>query len=396
MVKLRSNMTLVILGLIMLVNALSYGTIIPLLYPYASRFGIGPFGLSMLFVSFSVAQFLATPIIGRLADRYGRRPMLILSILGTGLSLALFAGANSLFMLFFSRVLDGITGGNISVAQAVIADTAKGPERAKAFGILGGSFSFGFLFGPFLGGFLSTYGLSVPFYFSALIAVLAGIGALIWLPETLPPSHRQSSKQPLFQFGKLATALFDHQTGALLLMGFLAALAFNGWIIGFQTTVSDTLRLSPEIIGYLFAVSGFTGIIMQFFGIRWIMEHFQSKQSILVWSLGLTALVMASLYFATNAWFFAVVLILQSVFFAPMNPVSMALLSERTKAEDQGGVLGINQSYMSLGQIIGPIIAGGIAVYSVRSIFIFAGVVLILSAVVMKLLYKPYTHKLDL
>lgn len=395
MSKTRNNITLLILGMIMLVNALAYGTIIPLLYPYASRFGIGPLGLSMLFVSFSVAQFLATPVIGRLADRFGRRPLLILSIFGTAASLALFASANSLLLLFIARILDGITGGNISVAQAVIADTTKGPERARAFGILGASFGFGFLFGPFLGGFLSKYGLSTPFYFSAVLATIAGIGALIWLPETLPPGHRQPAKQPLFQFGKLVTALFDKQTGALLLMGFLAAVALNGWIIGFQTSVSDSLHLSPEVIGYLFAVSGFTGILMQFFGIRWIMAKVHSKQTILVWSLGLTSLVMASLFFVSSPWFFALVLVLQSVVFAPMNPVSTALLSERTKAEDQGGILGVNQSYLSLGQIVGPIFAGVIAVYSIRSVFVFAGAMLVLAALVMKLLYKP-GHKLDL
>jgi multidrug resistance protein len=396
MAKLRNNVTLLILGLIMLVNALAYGTIIPLLYPYASRFGIGPLGLSMLFVSFSVAQFIATPVIGRLADRYGRRPLLILSIFGTGLSLAMFAGANSLLVLFIARILDGVTGGNISVAQAVIADTTKGPERAKAFGILGASFGFGFLFGPFLGGYLSKYGLSTPFYFSAVLAGIAGLAALFWLPETLPPGQRQPSKLPLFQFKKLATALFDHQTGALLAMGFLAAVALNAWIIGFQTSVSDVLHLSPEVIGYLFAVSGFTGIMMQFFGIRWIMAKFHSKQTILVGSLGLTAVVMASLFFADNAWLYALILVAQSVVFAPTNPVSTALLSERTKAEDQGGILGVNQSYLSLGQIVGPLLAGVIATYSTRSVFVFSGVILVLAALVMQWFYKSQSHKLDL
>lgn len=396
MPKSNNNITLTILGAIMLVNALAYGTIIPLLYPFATRFGIGPLGLSMLLVSFSVAQFIATPVIGRLADRYGRRPLLIFSIVGTGISLAMFGAANSMLMLFASRILDGITGGNISVAQAVIADTTKGPERAKAFGILGASFSFGFLFGPFIGGFLSKYGLSVPFYFSAVLAGLAGVAAMIWLPETLTPGHRQSAKQPLFQFKKLATALFDHQTGALLAMGFLAAVAFNGWIIGFQTSVSDVLKLSPEVVGYLFAVSGLTGIVMQFFGIRWIMQTFKSKQLILVGSIGLTALVMSSLFLVPNPWFFAAILILQSVVFAPTNPVSTALLSERTKAEDQGGILGINQSYLSLGQIVGPLIGGAVAVYSVPAVFIFSGVMMMLAAVVIQLLYKPLNHKLDL
>ncbi|HEX7017676.1 MAG TPA: MFS transporter, partial [Patescibacteria group bacterium] len=114
------NPTLLMLALVMLVNALSYGTIIPLLYPYASRFGINAFSLSLLFISYSLFQFIATPIIGRLSDKYGRKPLLLLSLGGTSLSLALFASATTVPMLFIARIMDGITGGNMSVAQAVI------------------------------------------------------------------------------------------------------------------------------------------------------------------------------------------------------------------------------------------------------------------------------------
>lgn len=147
----------------MLVNALSYGTIIPLMYPYSARFGINALGLSLLFACFSLAQLIATPIIGRLSDKYGRKPLLLLCLGGTGLSLALFASAQNVAMLFVARILDGITGGNNSVAQAAIADSSTGKDRAQAFGLLGASYGFGFLLEPALGGVLSEISLSTPF-----------------------------------------------------------------------------------------------------------------------------------------------------------------------------------------------------------------------------------------
>ena len=175
------NKTLIFLSILMLVNALAYGVIIPLLYPYAKTFGMTPLGLSLLFASFSLFQFLFTPIIGRLSDVYGRRPLLLFSILGTGLSLVMFGMSQSIWQLFVARIIDGITGGNMSVAQAVIADSIKGPERAKAFGMLGASFGFGFLVGPAIGGFLSQYSLSAPFFFSAGLAVISTIFVYFFL-----------------------------------------------------------------------------------------------------------------------------------------------------------------------------------------------------------------------
>jgi len=163
---------MLVLGLVMLVNALSYGMFIPLQYPYASRFGITPVGLSIMLALFSASQFIATPIIGRLSDRFGRKPLLLISLLGTSLSLAFFALAQTAWMLFAARILDGITGGNNSVAQAVIADTTTGRDRAKSFGLLGALFGVGFLLGPALGGLLSRISLTAPFFSASLTLYL--------------------------------------------------------------------------------------------------------------------------------------------------------------------------------------------------------------------------------
>ena len=390
------NKTLLILMVIMLVNALSYGTIIPLLYPYASRFGVGPVGLSLLFASFSLAQLLATPVMGRLSDKYGRKPLLLLSLGGTSLSLALFASAASAPMLFISRILDGITGGNISVAQAVIADSTDGRERAQAFGLLGAAFGFGFLFGPALGGILSTISLSAPFWFASALALFGTIAGIFMLKETLPTGERQPPKQSFFNIKAIFEALTNPLTGVVLIITFIFTTALHAWIIGFQTFSNDVLRLPARDIGLMFAVFGLISIVMQSIGIKIILDKFTDKTKVLVGSLVVTVLSMLPLYFVHSFTPFFVLILIFGVVNSPVVPVVTALISERTRAEDQGGILGINQSITSLGQIVGPLIAGAIAAISVNLVFLAAAGIMIISLISTKWLFAPAGKKVDL
>ena len=355
----------------MLVNALSYGTIIPLLYPFASRFGLNSTGLGLLFASFSLCQFLATPVIGRLSDKYGRRPLLIFSLLGTAFSLSLFASATSIFVLFLARMLDGITGGNISVAQAVIADTQKPEDRAKWFGVLGASFGFGFLIGPALGGLFSQFGLTVPFWIAAVIAGTGAVFALFLLPETrLEGFAPAQNKEPLFDPKKLLTALYAPTTGVLLTITLIAAIGQNAFIIGFQSVTVDVLKFSPTQIGLLFTLFGLANIVMQGFGIKYLLQIFSSKM-LLKWSLLLGALFVGLLGFALAPIPFLLFMGVY-MFIPPATPFLSGMISNSTKDEDQGGILGLSQAYTSLGQIIGPILAGLATSFYVPAAFWFA------------------------
>lgn len=375
------NKTIGILMLIMLVNALSYGTIIPLLYPYASRFGITPLGLSFLFASFSLAQLIATPIMGRLSDKFGRKPLLLISLGGTGLSLALFASATSAPMLFVARILDGITGGNVSVAQAAIADSTTEKERAQSFGLLGAAFGFGFLFGPALGGVLSTISLSAPFWFASGLATLGTLAGVFMLKETLPSEvrNKKSINRQRSNILALLEAFKNPNTGLILIISLIYAIALNAWIIGFQTFSNDVLKLSTTNIGLIFATFGLISVIMQSWGIRVIMSRVQGKRKILMYSLGLSFITIAPLYIVTTFVPYFLGILFFGIVSAPIVPVLTALLSERTTADDQGGILGINQSVTSLGQIIGPLIAGAIAGVSVHMIFLTAAAIIVLA-----------------
>jgi multidrug resistance protein len=359
---------LIILSLVMVVNALSYGIIIPLIYPYVSRFGLNPTSFGFLFASYSLFQFLATPLIGRLSDRYGRKPLLLMSLFGTSVSLAVFASAGGVFQLFLARILDGITGGNMSVAQAVIADSVKSKERAKYFGILGASFGFGFLIGPALGGLLGQISLTAPFWAASALALVGTLLGFFFLPETRSRQNEVvQKKEPLIDFKNLWRALFKPLTGIILLITLTSAVAQNAFSIGFQSFTVDVLKYTPVQVGLIFTAFGLVNLLMQGVGIGLLLKKFSLKTLLMV-SMLVSTVLTGLMGFAQVSIVFLVFMV-AFMFVPPSMPFLSAMISERTNPEDQGGVLGLRQSYMSLGQIIGPILAGLVASIYIPAIF---------------------------
>lgn len=364
------NKTLLVLALIMVINALGFGIIIPLVYPFSKQFGITPQGISWLIASFSLAQFIATPILGSLSDKYGRKPLLLISLLGTALSFMLFASATSVIMLFAARILDGITGGNISVAQAVIADIAKPEEKAKAYGILGASFGMGFLLGPTIGGLLSHYGIAAPFYFAAGLTLAGVILGYFLLKESNTNHVARTNISQFFNFKKPFKSIRNPATGYFILLSFILAVSQFSMIIGFQAFTVDTLKLSPQRIGLFFTSFAATGILMQIFGIKIIQRIISSKEKILMIALALSSLALAYAFTAHTFLPFFIAILGYGTFNSLRDPMLNALISENTPATEQGSIMGINQSYISIGQIVGPLIAGMISLYSINYIFL--------------------------
>jgi multidrug resistance protein len=392
---MKIDKNLWVLVFICVINSMGFGIIVPLLYDYGKKFGLNGQTIGILTASFSVAQFFATPLLGAMSDKWGRKPLLAISLAGTCASFLLFATAQSLVMLFVARILDGITGGNISVAQAMVSDTSTPENRAKRFGILGSAFGFGFVLGPAMGGLLSKLGMQVPFYFAAGIALVGALCATFVLKETREKSQESGVKSPelkgkeveskktgnrtqasdhrkqktgIFNFASLITALKIPVIGTAVFTGFLLTMAQFVMIIGFQTFSVDELKIKPEHIGLLYAGFGVTGIIMQL-GVPLINKFISSKSVILSLS---TIVCLAAMFFAgfTKTLIpFAACIFVYGLFNGLRNPMLNAIIADRNSDDEQGEILGVNQSYASVGQTLGPIAAGLITAVSVHAVF---------------------------
>jgi DHA1 family tetracycline resistance protein-like MFS transporter len=215
--------------LIVFIDLLGFSLILPLLPYYATSFGASAIVVGLLTASYAAAQMIGAPILGRLSDRYGRRPMLIASIFGTIVGFLLLGTAKTLLLLFISRILDGLTGGNISIAQAYISDVTDQKNRARGLGLIGAAFGLGFIIGPALGGLLSQWGYNVPAFLAAGLATLNLVMVFFWLPESLSPEKRAeiaSQNRPSLSLSALWEALHRPLVGPLLHTRFFFGLAF--------------------------------------------------------------------------------------------------------------------------------------------------------------------------
>ena len=357
--KLSENRNLAIIGVIAFVNALGYGIIIPILYSYSIEFGLNDFQNGLLFALFSFCSFISAPFIGRLSDKYGRKPLLVVSILGTAVSFVIAAFAPSAIFLFLARALDGITAGNIPVASAVISDTTPPQDRAKGFGIIGASFGFGFLVGPAISALTVGYGIHVPFLIAAFISIIAVLLTVFFLPET--NQHiGQMQKGKIFDFPKLVKSIADPNVGMTLLISLIYNFAFGMFIFAFQPFFVKVLHLTPSQIALVFIQFGIIGLIMQLFFIQKAVKKFGEKR-VFMTSLLIGGIGYLMLFFVSSLWIFVLLSFVTGAANSFVGPMVQTLLSKETDEKSQGSIQGINASYISIGNIFGPIVAGILA-----------------------------------
>lgn len=363
------NRNLLIIALIAVVNALGYGIVIPILYSYSKHFGLTDFQNGLLFSIFSICSFIATPLIGRMSDKYGRRPLLIISIIGTVVSFFMQAFAPSALFLFAARALDGLTAGNISVASAVISDTTTLENRAKGFGIIGASFGFGFVFGPAISALTVGISPSLPFIIAGVITLIAAIITILFLPET--NKHiGQVHHGKLFDFGKLWHALFDPGVGPTLLITLVFFLAFACSIIyGFQPFSKRILMLSDVQISIMFVLFGIVGLLTQVLIVPRVTKWLGLKKAFST-SIFVVACAFFSMFFIRSLPLFIIANIILGVANSITQPLTQAILSQETDEKSQGTIMGINASYMSIGQIFGPITGGLVASLFIPGVFL--------------------------
>ncbi|MBI4225954.1 MFS transporter [Candidatus Roizmanbacteria bacterium] len=369
---LRQNRNILIIALIAIVNALGYGIIIPVLYSYSLKYGLSDFQNGLLFSTFSICQFISTPIIGRMSDKYGRRPLLIISILGTSLSFFMMAFAPNALFLFLARALDGITAGNIPVASAVISDTTTQEQRTRGFGIIGASFGFGFIFGPTISALTVSHSASLPFIIAGTISLIAVILTFIFLPET-NKYLGEVKHSSLFNFKKLFHAVFDENVGSTLLITLFSAISFSLMIFAYQPFSIKILHLSTNHISLLFTLFGIVGLTAQLFLVHRFVAILGLKKLFSSALFGLSLMFLA-FFFTRSLSTFIIASIFLGLSNSSVQTLTPTILSREADAKSQGSIMGLNASYMSIGQILGPIIGGFAATVAIPYPFLAASV----------------------
>ena len=351
------NRSFWIISIINFVNALSFTILIPTIYQYGREFQLSDMETSFLFAIFSIAQFFATPIIGKLSDRFGRRPLLIISLAGTVIGNLLAGTAPNAGVLFFARFLDGVTGGNISVAQAVISDVTTPENRAKGFGIFGASLGLGFVIGPVLSLVAQRRSLGTAFLVAAVVAAIALILTIFFLPETL--EQKVDNNENIFDLGlrDLIVGLTLPRLGILFIINLCVGTTFTLFTFAFQPYYLKVLNQDMESLTWLFFAIGIVGVIVQIQAVK-ILTRYMSLVKILFLGLFFRSLSFLLMPVVPDIYFFLAISILFALFNSLVQPMISTLISLNTSPEEQGKMSGLNASYLSAANGIGPVIAG--------------------------------------
>src|SRR5262245_11234542 len=341
---------LVIIFLTIFVNLIGFGIIVPLLPFYAETFGATPLVIGLLFAVFSVCQLIAAPALGELSDRYGRRPVLVFSLAGTVVSLAMLALAHSVWMLFAARMVDGLSGGNVSTARAYIADITEPRDRARAYGFIGAAFGLGFILGPALGAVLSHVSYTAPIWAAAALTLVATAMAWLGLPETVHRA-RAGTGNP-FRF--LPSLLSRPLVRRALAVDFLYWLSFAVFQTTFALFAARRFGFDAPHTGYFLAAFGVLGVVIQGGFIRPIVRRIGDRPTFLV-GLIFGALGLVACTAAHSVGAFALALLPLAIGIGLGHPTVASLVSLIAGGEEQGRVQGAASAVESLGRAIGPI-----------------------------------------
>lgn len=338
---------------------------IPLLPFYAEKLGASPFEVGWLIGVYAACQLFSGPLLGRLSDHMGRKPLLIVSQIGTLIGFLITAFAPNLGILFLARAIDGSTAGNLSLAQAYISDVTKPEDRAKSFGIIGIAFGLGFLIGPAISGFLARYDYRDPIFAAAFLSACSILATTFLLPHTKPgggkPSGPGGKRLSLVEWGAYA-AYFRKPRLAPRLLEFCAfAFSFSWFVSGLPLFAERRLTwngmpFGPVQLGYVWAFAGFLGILLQGPPLGKLVKRFGEKPLLRVGFLGY-AIGYTLLGFCHNLTVLLLATFVTSIG-GLVRPTLTSLITQATPADEQGVVLGLTQSLTSVAQICAPPIGG--------------------------------------
>ena len=347
--------------LVVFIDLLGFSLILPLLPYYAETFHANAFVTGLLVASYAIAQLIGAPLLGRMSDRYGRRPILLASIFGTFLGFLLLGIANVLWILFAARIIDGLTGGNLSIAQAYISDVTNAKNRAKGLGMIGAAFGLGFIIGPVTGGFLSQWGYAVPAFAAAAMSFLNLILIFAWLPESLTAEKRAAlnEKKPAITIGALVKALKRPFSGSLLITRFFFGVAFAIFQTIFSLYALTKFNLTAAQTGYVLTYVGVLSVITQGFLVGRITHKFR-EDTLIVACVALMAISMIGWSLAPTVLVLLIVLAPTSLVGGILNTLLSSTLTEAVTPREIGGILGLAASVDLSTRIIAPILGGAL------------------------------------
>jgi DHA1 family tetracycline resistance protein-like MFS transporter len=331
-------------------DLIGFGIVLPILPLYAKRFGAGPFAATALVAAFSGAQLVFSPVWGRVSDRIGRKPVLVLSLFGTALGSLITGLAGSLWVLFAGRLVDGMSGASVSVAQAAVADVAPPAQRARLLGLLGAAFGLGFVAGPAIGGLAALGGPKTPFFIAAAIAFVNGLVALRRLPETHPspgPARPVVDRVPWRRSG----------VAALVGVAFVSLAAFSAFEGTFALFGAARLHLHLASTGAVFAAVGLALVVVQVRVLPAFVDRLGEART-MRFGLVSNAAGLAVLALVRSFWLLAPALLLLVVGQGLVSPTLSSILAGKVAAERRGSVFGVQQAAGGLARVIGPLLGG--------------------------------------
>lgn len=391
--------------LIVAVDILGFTIILPLLPFYSEKLGASPAEVGALVSVYAFCQLIAGPILGQLSDRLGRRPLLLVSQAGTLAGFLIMAFANNIGFLFLARAIDGATAGNLTIAQAYISDVTKPENRAKAFAVIGIAFGFGFLVGPAISGYLAHFGYQAPIFAASALSFTTILCTFFLLPRR-EPVHEYTQEElnnpgpggkrlSLLSWGEYRKYFRDREIARLLMQWLLFSFSFSTFISGFalfaeRRYVWNGHPVGVTEIGYIFAFSGFLGIIMQGGVVGRLVKWLGEKRVVQIGFIT-SALGYAAVGFTRTVWELLGVNALSSVGGAGLRPALTSLVTQKAGKREQGTIIGLTQSLMSIAQITAPLISGVLIQHRYLTIWaIWAGVLAALA-----LFFQPRRYRTD-
>ena len=380
--------------LIIFVDVLGVTIILPLLPFYSQSLGASAFEVGALVSVYGLCQLIAGPVLGQISDRVGRKRVLLISQAGTLAGFALLAFARSLWVVYLSRVIDGLTAGNIVVAQAYIADVTPAKNRARAFGVIGASFGVGFLAGPAISGMLAKFGMQAPIFAAVALSATSMVATALLLRGGRPNVHSLAPTRKLeFGFMQLTSFMRDPNVAPYLALFAAFCVAFVSYTAGFALFVErrlwwDGRPFGLAEVGYAFSYSGFLSLVIQLGLIGPLVNRFGETNLVKAGFISM-AFGYALLSEANSVALLAVAITLHSCGSSILRPTISSLISRNVEARFQGSALGASQSILSLAQIAMPLAAGGLIEHGYLMAWAWLGAVVAAAGACAAMLKNP-------